>query len=456
MVNVTRQKGVSNSNPSELRRWLISFLLNRAGSQARAVKRREKLEQQRVKQNRRHTVEYFHQVNDPNSHLTLQALEKLKKQYDIDVVVHIVSTISGDNFPEPDLWQQVALKDARTIAPFYQLDFPKEFSIPQDDLVLIASKILCNSDQNAFIAEGVKVSDALWRCDLTCLQQLAEKYGLAPDQTVADRLASAHSRLNALKHFGAANFYYEGEWYWKVDRIYHLENRLIELGAARSNRHQLVAPRPQVPSIYPESVKAMTLEYYVSLRSPYTAISWQPTIKMASISGINLKVCPVLPMVMRGVPATYDKGMYFWFDVAREAAANDIDFDKFYDPIGDPVMKGYSLYSWAKQQGSGNDFFEAFLSAAFVEGINLNSLKGLKQLVDSVGLDWSEAKNHLSDTSWRDEFEENRQVMYKSGNWGVPCYRLLDENGKELLCSWGQDRLWLVAETMIKYGERIS
>lgn len=41
--------------------------------------------------------------------------------------------------------------------------------------------------------------------------------------------------------------------------------------------------------------------------------------------------------------------------------------------------------------------------------------------------------------------EQNRLAMYEAGLWGVPSFRLLDENGEQLLALWGQDRLWLFA-----------
>jgi 2-hydroxychromene-2-carboxylate isomerase len=42
--------------------------------------------------------------------------------------------------------------------------------------------------------------------------------------------------------------------------------------------------------------------------------------------------------------------------------------------------------------------------------------------------------------------ESNRQVMYSAGLWGVPSFRLLDETGQQILVTWGQDRLWLIAK----------
>jgi 2-hydroxychromene-2-carboxylate isomerase len=41
--------------------------------------------------------------------------------------------------------------------------------------------------------------------------------------------------------------------------------------------------------------------------------------------------------------------------------------------------------------------------------------------------------------------EENRLSMYDAGLWGVPSFRLLNENGEQVLALWGQDRLWLFA-----------
>jgi 2-hydroxychromene-2-carboxylate isomerase len=168
-------------------------------------------------------------------------------------------------------------------------------------------------------------------------------------------------------------------------------------------------------------------------------------MKLAHESGINLEIKPVLPMVMRGVPATRQKGIYIFKDAAREARAQGVIYGKFYDPIGDPVLKGYALYVWAKTTGKGNDLLGSFLNAAFAEGINTNNYHGLRHVVEKAGLDWQEARNHLNDTEWHSELEQNRLSMYGFGSWGVPSYHLLDANGDSVLAVWGQDRLWLVS-----------
>jgi len=66
-------------------------------------------------------------------------------------------------------------------------------------------------------------------------------------------------------------------------------------------------------------------------------------------------------------------------------------------------------------------------------------------VVEQAGLDWNTAKHLIGKPGWETALEENRQAMYEAGLWGVPSFRLLDENGEEILSLWGQDRLWLFA-----------
>jgi len=139
---------------------------------------------------------------------------------------------------------------------------------------------------------------------------------------------------------------------------------------------------------------------------------------------------------------------YIFTDTLREARAQSIPYGNFFDPIGNPVRRCYSIYPWAVAQGRGNELLSAFLAAAFAEGINTNNDKGLRHVVEKAGLDWHSAKEHLGDTAWEDELESNRQSMYDVGLWGVPSFRLLDENGEQVLALWGQDRLWLISRAI--------
>ncbi|WP_217632262.1 DsbA family protein [Rubrimonas cliftonensis] len=418
----------------------------------RRSRQRDKAEARRLKEGRRHVVEYFHQVDDGYSHLALQSLAKLRARYDIDIVVRLVSALKDDNIPEPDLLQEMSRWDSSMIAPHFGLDFPADGAVPSPALTALARAILCRMDADQAATDGVRVSECLWRRDEAGLKALAAAFGTAPQAAVDAKLAAGDARRATLKHYSGAMFWYEGEWYWGVDRLSHLERRLSALGALRDDAAPLVAPKPAVASSFPEGARAMTLEYYPSLRSPYTAVSWEPTMALVKCSGIKLVMRPILPMVMRGVPATFNKGFYIWKDAAREARDLGVEYGKFYDPIGEPIKQGYSLYMWACERGKGEDFFGAFLKAAFARGVNTTRRTGMRKVVEMAGLDWTEAQHHLYDDSWREVLEENRVSMYRCGIWGVPSYRLLDRDGRQVLGVWGQDRLWLVSRKILEHA----
>jgi 2-hydroxychromene-2-carboxylate isomerase len=123
-----------------------------------------------------------------------------------------------------------------------------------------------------------------------------------------------------------------------------------------------------------------------------------------------------------------------------------VPYGNFYDPIGEPVRRCYSLYPWACSLGKGNQLLSSFLSAAFVDGINTNNDRGLRSVVENAGLDWQLAKECVGQDGWQQALEDNRLAMYDSGLWGAPSFRLLDGDKTPVLALWGQDRLWLIAQ----------
>ena len=442
------QGGAATMDPSPLRRWVSSRIATHVGSERYLLKQRRKAESQRKKSGSPHIVEYFHQTDDGYSHLALQKLAALKERYDIELRCHLVQGPSGDNLPEPELLLQLASYDAKLIAPHFGVSFPETEGTPSGDLVSKANRVLATLDGQQFPEEATRVSEALWRYDASAIEALASELGEASDVDTAAAIDAGTRRRTELKHYSGAMFYYGGEWYWGVDRLYHLENRLKSLGCDRRPEDGLLTPSNQIASFEPDTTAELTLEVFPSLRSPYTAVIFDKTLELAAESGVQLKVRPVLPMVMRGVPATMEKGIYIFTDAAREARALGVPFGKMADPIGEPVRRAYSLYPWVVSQGKGNEFLSSFLSAAFAEGINTNAMKGLRTVVERIGLSWSEAQGHLGDTAWEAEFEANRLAMYEAGLWGVPSYRLLDSEGRQVLAVWGQDRLWLVSKAM--------
>jgi 2-hydroxychromene-2-carboxylate isomerase len=445
------QSGVSSSTPSPLKRWLISKAMTYMHRPERLQKQRLKREAQRQKEARAHVVEYFHDVADGYSHLAAQLLDPLQRRYNIEIRCHLVGAPAGDNAPEPELLLQLSRTDSEQVAPHYGLSFPHYPQAPTTEAVTLAREILAQQDNEDFLKLASQVGKALWQGNLKALTALAEQHGKQLDSGAA--MEQGNARRSELKHYSSAMFFYEGEWYWGVDRLYHLEQRLQELGADRL-KGALLAPRPLITTNNTQDkdgVKSngnLTLEFYASLRSPYTAMIFDTVVQFAKDAEITLALKPILPMVMRGVPATREKGMYIFFDCYREARALGTDFDQFYDPIGEPVKRAYSLYAWACTQDKGVALMSAFFNCAFSQGINTNNDRGLQKVLQQAGLDWQQAQPYLDRDGWQAELENNRQTLYNAGCWGVPSFRLLDQQGNALLTTWGQDRLWLVAKTV--------
>jgi 2-hydroxychromene-2-carboxylate isomerase len=450
--NFTDQGGAASSNPSAIERWITSKVMTKTASQPRLEKKRRKIEKQRVKSKQPHVVEYFHQLDDAYSCLAAQLLSKLIRAYNVELRVHLVSGPAGDNSPEPELLDKLSVVDCVKVAPYYGLNFNRDTKSPSAENIALATAIFTALSPQQRLSGLLQVSNAIWYDDYEALVRLKEKFGVASSEQSLAEVSRGDARQAELKHYSGAMFYYGGEWYWGVDRFYHLEHRLIALGANNNSDARLVMPRPEINAGKSKDNGSLTLEIYPSLRSPYSSFIFDKAIELAEKTGIKMVLRPVMPMVMRGVSLTRTKGLYIFADASREAHALGINWGrKTYDPIGTPVIRAFSLFPWAREQGKEVRFLIAFFHAAFFDGVNTNSDKGMQVVVENAGLSWSDAQSVIDNTDWHDELEANRLAMYDFDSWGVPSFRLLDENGETLLGTWGQDRLWLVAKEIEKH-----
>ena len=447
------QGGAATMDPAPLRRWLTSRLAMLMNSDRRFEKRRKKAERVRRKMHRRHVVDYFHQIEDGYSYLAAQLLSRFAERYDVELRCHLVRGPHGRNAPDAPLLLKLSQYDASKIASEYGLDFPVGENSPSSENIRFAQAIAASLGPADLPEMLPMIGRALWRNDAVELQNLADSLGRATDSEVEAALQAGSDLRAHMRHYSGGMFHYEGEWYWGVDRLHYLEKRLLELDASRSPSESLIAPCPEVSVKGVANASALTLEFFPSLRSPYTSIVFDETVALAERTGITFVMRPVLPMVMRGVPATREKGLYIFSDTAREARRRGVAYGNFYDPIGNPVRRCYAIYPWAERQGKGTELLSNFLKHAFSMGVNTNSDRGLKRVVEAAGLDWNEAKKHMGDTEWEAMLEGNRLSMYEGGLWGVPSYRLIDAAGRVQLEIWGQDRLWLVASEIRRLHE---
>jgi 2-hydroxychromene-2-carboxylate isomerase len=371
---------------------LKSFIVPRAAEkllgEARVNKQRAKFERSRLINEEAHKVEFFHDPSDPYSQLLEKVLPQLTENYKIELITHLVSP-------------------------------PDDTAAPERDKLISYSKM-----------------DAM---------RLAKKAGIdfrIQDRPPATNTIVSDTRRKKLGHYLGGTLYYGGEWYWGLDRLHYLESRLTQLSARKEGAGGPIYEPPSKPIDSGDT--GAELHWYVSFRSPYTAIVRDRIKTLADAYGADLKIRIVLPMVMRGLPINPAKKKYIPFDTAREARRLGVAFGKIMDPVGKPVERGYSLISWAREQGKGYDFVNAFLTSVWSEGVDAGSDSGMRKIVERAGLDWTLAKDVLDNDDWRDEAEANRLEMMERGIWGVPSFRVGDT------ITWGQDRLWVIEHALQK------
>ena len=389
---------------------------------------------------KRAEVLYFHQIDDPYSQLTAQVLQDLQSRYDIDLKVLLVDAPSDEAAPEREALIAYSRRDAAKIAPYHGLEYTDSGSQPSEASLTLARRAMAASSNRAQVAASIGA--LFWQDDTDKLDRLA----VVSHEKTRDEFAHGTKTRQNLGHYLGATFFFEGEWYWGVDRLPYLEERMAEAGLRLSGCHQVThfQERPEFMS-GPSNGRRLTVEYYPSARSPYTAVSMAETLQLPQDYPVDLKVRPVLPMVMRNLPVPPRKGFYILRDTKREAERIGVPFGKIADPVGRPVQRCYSLFAWADGQGKGGALLHAFTSLAWAEGVDTGSDDGMRKTCERAGLDWHEAKQIIDNEDWHDWAEENRLQMMKSDLWGVPSYRLLDEDGMELYAGWGRDRIWLLA-----------
>lgn len=426
-------------DPPRILRFLMAKYLGRIANTEEIKKKRALFEKKRVAASRGHEIEYFHQLDDPYSHLTAQVLARFALRYDIKIVPHLIRATGGKNQPELDKLAVWARRDAGLVAPHYGLSFPTDAGVvPAPEIQQAATRALAGLSGDSFLDSIENISTAMWRGEPV-------EPGQSSDTEAGEALDRGSTRLAELGHYSGATFYYGGEWYWGVDRLFHLEQRLRDLGACKSPEEPYIAPRPAI-DVSDVDASGLDLHYFPSLNSPYTSIIFDRTIELAEACKINFHHKPVLPMIMRGVPATPAKARYILFDTKREADFFGVPFGHHVSPIGTPTRRAYSLLPWAHTQGKDRQLLSTLLRHAWAEGRGLHKTTNMRRAVEEVGLDWGEARQRLESDDWKEPVERYQDEMVEGmGLWGVPSYRLSGPSGEPDLEVWGQDRLWLVA-----------
>jgi len=411
-------------------------------------KRRLEAENIRIQEDRPHFVKYFHSVSDPYSYLALQKIEELKKVYNIRLECFLVGEPPLLTTPEPEIYKTYSLQDAKRIASFYNIKPPILESLPHQEKIRKIERVLAVTDQDKFIKKSLELGHELWLDKNNDLEIQAQELSASEEKTTLV-INKGNSLRSDMKHYLGAVFNYEGENYWGIDRLKFLENRLTDLGLKRIDG-PLVSERNTRKELLPKNTNTdgLTIEFYPSLNSPYTYISFSRIKELSKKYSCDLIIKPVLPMLMRGMKIPGSKGLYILNDASREGREIGVEINKIYTPIGRPAERAYSLFEWVNNQEKGFEYLHKLMIASFHDGKRIYNKRFLKQLINELGLNWEDAKKHLDNNQWQPLLEKNRLDMYKISIWGVPAFNLKSKDKLDFSV-WGQDRLWLLEEEIL-------
>ncbi len=405
-------------------------------------------EVKRQDEGRNHEVLYFHKVDDPYSHLTIQSIEKLKSSYNISFKPILVGEEDAEAIHETSLYSKYCLEDVKRIAPFYDIAFPGN-SYPSKEMIYKANSILSAVNESKFSEIAIKVSFALWSGDKDTIDNLVAIFSPSKDKVI-DKIIEGNKIRNDKGYYFGSAFYYEKELYWGLDRLNYLEERLSELGLSTNSVKDPICSLNLSAPKHIISNKKVNLTYYPSLNSPYTLVSAKRVKELSETYPINLITKPVLPMLMRDMTIPEYKAKYIISDAAREGRKYGHEIKNIYSPLGSPARKAYSLFPNIDKAGKGFEYIYELLNASFQEGVNIGNNDYLETLINKLGLDWSIIKNDINTKQWKHDLDLNLKDMYSGNCWGVPSFKVTDEDGSNPFYAWGQDRIWLIKEEINK------
>jgi 2-hydroxychromene-2-carboxylate isomerase len=429
-----------------VRSLLMPVLTERWLSRDRLLKARAKAERVRHRKGEPHRVHYFHQTDDPYSALLAACLPALVQRYQIELVAHVVGPPSDAAAPDRSRLVAYSRKDAQRLAQHRGLAFSDPGAQPSAAALDRATRALvAAADRGGFVEAAGPISAALWG-GVTRGGDVAVPtwpWPQASEPQAATHLTAADALRKKWGHYLGATLFYAGEWYWGIDRLHHLEQRLQDLGAQRAGvSGVLFAPDADLAA--PAALAdAPPIDFYFSLRSPYSAIVAPRVFELGRLTGAPVRLRWVLPMVMRGLPVPREKRMYIALDAAREAHWHRTPFGRMNDPVGRPVERGLSLMPLAERAGKAQAYVLSFMHGVWAEGIDAGSDRGLRRIAERAGISWADARSAMQDEAWRQTAEAHRVEMLDLGLWGVPSFRVRDT------AVWGQDRLWAVQQALL-------
>ena len=391
-------------------------------------------------------LDLYFDISDPWSYVAAQAASRLIDAYPVDFAFHAITPPASDVNAHPQLRTKHGVRDAQLLAEYWDIDFPGKKEADSGAVREVSSSLIRERPAKEQLRAAIELSHAMWGNDRKTLTKLLGTWGTESTGAVAPILNSNYAELRKAGHYQGAMLHYGGEWSWSIDRLSHLEAVLAK--DFNTDVAHVVTPKSESQrGPLALSEKPLTLEMWISFRSPYSYIALEQIEAILAPYGVPLQLRPIMPMVTRGVPLPNVKRMYIVRDAKREADRVGVPFGELCDPLGSGVENCVGIAHWAASRSQADllAFTKSAMRGIWNEARDVAEYVDLRYLVERAGLPWAEAKDALGNPDaqkWATTAAADLQVI---SLWGVPSFRIGD------FVAWGQDRLPLLADRLRRH-----
>jgi 2-hydroxychromene-2-carboxylate isomerase len=393
-------------------------------------------------------LDFYFDIADPMSYLTAQAVTRLVAVYPVELAVHVITPPASDVDPAPVPRAMHAVRDARQVAEYWDLDFPGQREADSGMVRDVATALIRDRPAAEQLRAVTELGAVLWRGDKKQLGALLLRYGTESSGSIAPILNSNYAELRRAGHYQGAMLAYDGAWYWGIDRLPYLEAALGE--AFGVTAAPVVSPRPEAQrGPLALSEKPLSCELWFSFRSPYSYLALERVASVLEPHGVPLVLKPVAPMVTRGLAVPSVKRMYIVHDAKREADRHGIAFGELCDPLGTGIEHCLAIAHRAAQHGQLMAFARSALRGIWAEALDVSEYVDLRQVVERAGMAWDDARAALeasASAAAQKAAQANAAELAVVHLWGVPSLRCGD------FVAWGQDRLDLLADRLRRHA----
>jgi len=355
---------------------------------------------------RRH-ARLYGRADDPYSHLLVQAAPRLASAYQLEIELITVAAPSTAANPAPDMLLHHAIRDAALLAECYGLSFPPSAEPPSEDRTRRAHAVLLQrrpAEEQLKVA--AEIGEAVWRDDGAALASIVERYGSVSGEEVRPALEANYAALERAGHYQPGMLYYGGEWYWGIDRLQYLEDRLRREGLEGS-LNLTRGPAPHLASLIGSADGSPPrIEVFVSFRSPYSYLAMPQLIDLR---------------------------------------------DRYFGHVCDPLGKGIGycmavFFDCAVGKGLELELAHSVMQGIWAEARDVAHVPDMVFLAERAGIGDAEVRAGMEDRSWKEKGKANREALTDLGLWGVPSMRIGSYS------TWGQDRIPLLEAEIARFS----